>query len=119
VFEVFFGGARGGGKTDGMLGWQVIAEPHRNPWTGETVARERIYIPSRVTDNRYLGADYVANLQMSGNERLVRAWLEGDWSVIDGAFFPEWSTARHVLRCQGHKDRRSLAKPSGKDNRDF
>ena len=80
------------------LGWQVIAEPHRNPWSGETVARERVYIPSRVTDNRYLGAGYVANLQMSGPPQLVRAWLEGDWSVIDGAFFPEWSYARHVVR---------------------
>ena len=80
------------------LGWQVIAEPHRNPWSGETVARERVYIPSRVTDNRYLGAGYVANLQMSGPPQLVRAWLDGDWSVIDGAFFPEWSNARHVVR---------------------
>ena len=52
------------------LGWQVIAEPHRNPWSGETVARERVYIPSRVTDNRYLGAGYVANLQMSAR----RGW---------------------------------------------
>ena len=24
----------------------------------------------------------------------MRAWLEGDWAVIDGAFFAEWSNAR-------------------------
>jgi len=28
---------------------------------------------------------------------LVRAWLEGDWSVIDGAFFDCWSSEQHVL----------------------
>jgi hypothetical protein len=28
---------------------------------------------------------------------LVRAWLEGDWSVIAGAFFPEFSMSRHVI----------------------
>jgi hypothetical protein len=80
------------------LGWKIVEEAFRNPWTGQAFTRDRIFIPSRVTDNRYLGADYVANLQMSGNERLVRAWLEGDWSVVEGAFFPEWSTARHVVR---------------------
>ena len=61
------------------------------------VRRERIYIPSKLSDNRYLGSDYVANLQMVGNAQLVRAWLEGDWSVIEGAFFPEFSEAKHVI----------------------
>jgi hypothetical protein len=58
---------------------------------------ERVYIPSRVSDNKYLGESYVQQLKASGSEQLVRAWLEGDWSVIDGAFFDCWST-RHVLR---------------------
>lgn len=31
VFEVFFGGARGGGKTDAVLGeWAVHADRHRH-----------------------------------------------------------------------------------------
>jgi hypothetical protein len=59
---------------------------------------KRIYIPSRVTGNSYLGADYVQRLKASGSEALVRAWLDGDWSVIEGAFFPEFSFERHVLR---------------------
>ncbi len=79
------------------LGWRTVSETFTNPWTREAVSRERIYIPSKLTDNRYLGADYVANLQMVGNAQLVRAWLEGDWSVIEGAFFPEFSEARHVI----------------------
>src|SRR5215472_1866822 len=63
-------------------GWRIISDAN----TG----LERIYIPSRVTDNQYLGADYIQRLRASGSETLVRAWLEGDWSVIDGAFFPEF-----------------------------
>jgi hypothetical protein len=57
-----------------------------------------MFIPSKVTDNKFLGDDYVANLFQVGSEQLVRAWLEGDWSVIDGAFFDCWSTDKHVLR---------------------
>lgn len=79
------------------LGWRTISETYVNPWTKESVKRDRIYIPSKLQDNRYLGSEYVANLQMVGNAQLVRAWLEGDWSVIEGAFFPEFSEAKHVI----------------------
>jgi len=79
------------------LGWKVIKEVFENPWNKEKVTRERVYIPSKLQDNRYLGSEYVANLQMVGNAQLVRAWLEGDWSVIEGAFFPEFSEAKHVI----------------------
>lgn len=79
------------------LGWKIITDDFKNPWTNEIVQRDRVFIPSRLSDNKYLGNEYVANLQMSGNAQLVRAWLEGDWSVIEGAFFPEWSTEKHVI----------------------
>lgn len=78
-------------------GYQLFKFEFTNPFTRQTIEKTRIFIPSRVTDNRFLGADYVANLQMVGNANLVKAWLEGDWSVIEGAFFPEWSTANHVI----------------------
>jgi hypothetical protein len=78
-------------------GWKILTDSYKNPWTGELVKRERVYIPSRLNENRYLGSDYVANLQMQGSPTLVRAWLEGDWSVIEGAFFPEWSMDKHVI----------------------
>jgi hypothetical protein len=71
------------------MGWRVIVD--------EATGLERIYIPSRVTDNQYLGADYVQRLKASGSPELVRAWLEGDWSVVSGAFFPEFSMDRHVI----------------------
>lgn len=59
---------------------------------------DRVYIPSRVGDNKFLGAGYVQQLKASGSEELVKAWLEGDWSVIEGAFFDCWETSRHVVR---------------------
>jgi hypothetical protein len=79
-------------------GMKVIEEPFKNPWTGEIVTRDRVFIPSKLQDNAYLGGDYVANLQMLGSDTLVRAWLEGDWSVVEGAFFDCWATNKHVLR---------------------
>ena len=57
-------------------------------------------IPSRITDNKILLANdpgYVDRLQLVGSPQLVRAWLEGDWSAIEGAFFTEWDEAKHVV----------------------
>ena len=56
-----------------------------------------MFIPSKVGDNRYLGEDYVQRLKASGSEELVRAWLDGDWNVVEGAFFDCWRTDRHVV----------------------
>ncbi len=78
-------------------GWRIVEEVFVDPFTNNSITRERVFIPSRVTENKYLGSDYIANLQMVGSKNLVRAWLEGDWSVIEGAFFPEFSEARHVV----------------------
>lgn len=70
-------------------GWEVITDP--------ATGLQRVYIPSRVGDNRHLGADYVQRLRASGSPELVRAWLEGDWAVIAGAFFPEFDLTKHVI----------------------
>ena len=70
-------------------GWQRIKD--------EQTGLDRVYIPSRVGDNAYLGEDYVQRIKASGSPELVRAWLLGDWSVVSGAFFPEFSFDRHVI----------------------
>lgn len=57
-------------------------------------------IPSRIGDNRaLLDADpgYIDRLRLVGSPELVRAWLEGDWSAIEGAFFAEWDERRHAI----------------------
>lgn len=51
-------------------------------------------IPSRITDNRILitqDPGYVGRLHLVGSAQLVKAWLEGDWTAIEGAFFDCWS----------------------------
>lgn len=67
-----------------------------NPFTKEKVEKTRIFIPSKVSDNKYLDSSYVASLFQVGSPELVRAWLEGDWSVVQGSFFPEWSSENIV-----------------------
>ena len=60
----------------------------------------RIFIPSRVQDNKILmeaDPDYVNRLKGLGSPELVRAWLEGDWNVVQGAYFPEFKPDKHVV----------------------
>lgn len=60
----------------------------------------RMFIPSKVRDNKILMANdpgYISRLREIGSPELVRAWLDGDWSVITGAYFPEFSLQKHVL----------------------
>lgn len=68
------------------------------PITDPDTGLQRVYIPSRVTDNVALDQRaYIAQLRQTGSPELVRAWLEGDWDVISGAFFPEFSRDMHVV----------------------
>ena len=68
------------------------------PVTDLETGLQRVFIPSRVTDNTMLDQDaYIRQLRQSGSPELVRAWLEGDWDVIAGAFFPEFNRAQHVV----------------------
>jgi len=57
-------------------------------------------IPSRITDNKILlesDPGYRSRLYLVGSPQLVKAWLEGDWTAIEGAFFSEWSNEQHIL----------------------
>lgn len=77
---------------------EVLKVP--NLLTGEDETIEMGVIPSLLTDNRILldsDPQYVARLSLSGGDKLIKAWLLGDWSAIEGAFFDEWDTEKHVL----------------------
>lgn len=59
-----------------------------------------VYIPSKVQNNRVLlhyDPGYIDRLYLVGSDALVAAWLSGDWNVIEGAYFPEFRTDRHVI----------------------
>lgn len=77
------------------LGLKVLERPLPNG-----AIHRFCYIPSRVWNNQILmknDPDYVNRLYLVGSVELVRAWLEGDWSAIEGAYFPEFSIAKHVI----------------------
>lgn len=60
----------------------------------------RQYIPARLDDNPSMGVDdpnYRQRLRGLGSPQLIRAMEEGDWNVIAGAFFTEFTTQKHVV----------------------
>lgn len=60
----------------------------------------RQYIPARLDDNPSMAANdplYRARLRGLGSDSLVKAMEDGDWDVIEGAFFDCWSSERHVV----------------------
>ena len=70
-------------------GYEVLSETLPN---GRI--HKRVFIPSKLSDNKIMNEvdpDYENNLYLSGSESLVRAWLNGDWDIIEGAFFDRWS----------------------------
>lgn len=84
------------------LGYKVITETEELEIDGQkvSISLDRVFIPSKLGDNALLlrnDPTYVLRLRQSGSEALVRAWLLGDWSIIDGAFFHEWDEEKHVV----------------------
>lgn len=65
-------------------------------------ARERpedyLFVPAFLQDNKYLDEDYRNKLSLEPSEQRRRAWLEGDWSINLGEFFPEFSEKIHVTQ---------------------
>lgn len=85
--------------------YQLHPFPHRPRIMTRTLANGAMHrvalIPSRITDNRILLAmdpEYINRLHLVGSAQLVKAWVDGDWSAVEGAFFDCWSTERHVIR---------------------
>lgn len=61
----------------------------------------RLFVRSRLADNQILlraDPQYQERLKGLGSPELVRAWLEGDWNVVAGAYFPEFSDTRHIVK---------------------
>lgn len=80
-------------------GYKVLVEDLAG-LNGETLQLERVFIPSKLTDNILLRENdpfYVARLRQTGSAALVKAWLEGDWDLVDGAFFDCWDAGKHIL----------------------
>lgn len=58
----------------------------------------RQYIPAKLNDNPSVDpAEYGGKLEGLGSPELVKAMKDGDWNVVAGAFFPEFSSDLHVI----------------------
>ncbi len=69
VFEVFFGGARGGGKTDGMLGeWASHADLHGKNAVGLMVRRERVQLLETIERSWQIYGPIGGAIQRSGQD---------------------------------------------------
>lgn len=71
------------------------ATPYRDE-NGKT----RIFIPAKVVDNPTLmekNPEYIHFLD-GLPEQLRRAWRDGDWDIIAGQVFTEWSYDTHVVK---------------------
>ncbi|MBQ2698610.1 MAG: phage terminase large subunit [Firmicutes bacterium] len=88
----------------GGVGHAWVKERFVQPQTGSEPivypAGRRLYIPARIYDNQFLlQADphYAARLQeLPEWER--RAFLEGDWDIFAGQFFPEFRIDKHGMQ---------------------
>jgi phage terminase large subunit len=57
---------------------------------------DTIFVPARVTDNRWNNPDYVRVLEgLTGWQK--RAWLEGDWDIAAGQYFTTFHRDVHVI----------------------
>ena len=76
---------------------EVLRYPDGHEKAGKPLFSRR-FIPATLKDNPYLynEGDYEANL-LSLPEMQRRQLLEGDWAVSDGAAFPEFRLAHHVV----------------------
>jgi len=80
-------------------GWKIF--PATNSEGKPIRGFERLYIPSKVTDNKILlknDPDYTERLKLSGPPQLVQAWLDGNWDSIEGAAFEKLSRDKHMVR---------------------
>lgn len=73
--------------------------PYTDPDTGFT----RLFVPARLGDNQALlkaDPNYINRIRAAteGNEALRRAWEDGAWDIVAGAFFDCWERNKHVIK---------------------
>lgn len=76
---------------------QLLVYPKGHEKEGQPLFLRR-FIPAKLSDNPYLYEDgqYEANL-LSQSENQQRQLLDGDWTVAEGAAFPEFRTHIHTI----------------------
>lgn len=80
----------------------IQPSPPLTPYTDPDTGFTRMFVPSRMADNQILmqsdpGYRNRILAATGGNEALRKAWLEGNWDIVAGAFFDNWDATRHVI----------------------
>lgn len=78
-----------------VKGRYIDVAPPCTPYTDPETGFVRMFVPSRLTDNQILlrnDPQYRSRILAAtyGNEALRKAWTEGDWNIVAGAFFDCW-----------------------------
>ena len=85
----------GGPGHQWVKAWIVDPNPAGFEVLSDEYGGKRIFIPAKVSDNHALtdaDPNYVNRIKQSGSAELVRAWLDGDWNIVEGAFFDCWTS---------------------------
>lgn len=59
----------------------------------------RQYIPAKLNDNPSMteqDPDYEDRLDGLGSDALVKAMKDGDWNIVEGAYFDKWTTKNEI-----------------------
>ena len=82
---------------------EIFSRAIRSEANGKTKTYRMQYIPALVTENPYIGEDYIFQLE-SKPEALRNALLYGDWNAFEGQVFTEWKNepANYLTRKDTH-----------------
>jgi hypothetical protein len=68
-----------------------------DPETGQPLFKRR-FIPAKLKDNPFLYDDGIYRMNLMSLSEMKRAQLlDGDWTMADGAAFPEFRVSKHVV----------------------
>lgn len=97
------------GSNPGQIGHQWVKQAFVAPGRGgdpfQAADKDggmlRQFIPARLKDNPFMARDdpgYEKRIMGLGSEAMVRAHLDGDWDIVAGAFFSEFTSDRHIIK---------------------
>lgn len=83
----------------------VSPAPPGTPFFDPAIKDYRVFIPSKVTDNKILMyndpgyLDRIVSAARAKGEYLIKAWRDGSWDITAGGMFDDiWDSEYHVLR---------------------
>lgn len=92
-----------GNTNPGGISHNFLKETYIKPTKKGTVlhtaldGRRYAYVPSKYSDNPFIDRGYETILNGIEDPQRRAAMRDGDWDAMVGAFFEQWSPARHIV----------------------